>query len=133
MDWKLEVGFWKTGEAWEEDLWEEEQVRRKAQKAMEVARRAERLAKRFLEDQANHARLLAIAEPRTHEKKLQERGRKVRESATCPSARVGKRAIHAGKRAKSAACASAQSILRACSQNFKAFDACGHEAKTARM
>ena len=43
----------------------------------------------------------------------EELGRAWKESATSPSARVGKRAMHAGKRAKSAACASAQSILRA--------------------
>ena len=55
----------------------------------------------------------------TNGKKLQERGRKVRESATCPSARVGKRAMHAGKRAKSAACASAQSLLRESSDRIQ--------------
>ena len=52
----------------------------------------------------------------------EELGRAWKESATSPSARVGKRAMHAGKRAQSAAYASAQSLLRESSQNFKACD-----------
>ena len=45
-----------------------------------------------------------------HSKPMEKTCKSVLESATCPSARVGKRAVHAGKRAKSAAYAGAQSL-----------------------